>query len=365
MEIIIGDFTFELKSKTVADNKGYITTHFQGDESYMNNPFVETRNKVMFESYPTGRNNEKKILYAYTSISELGLWRICYVQGETLLKFDNYTQATMLHLRLQTFINDNYDSLPFTTSEFTFSRRIISEDEPIFYVDIPEYNDSINPHGVIACTSPEEIDEELIQNRYIPFFHSSARTITSKSDYFVEMGFSLVSTDYLFELNVTLDNIHVIMEMYRVKVNTSEPESEIKEIIMEIGKYNITHTDEHRTGYYICNMIINDEINQYGLYSTYISGSANNPPRATEESYTSKPLEYITQAKKYKNNTTDTKEQNLNHPIYSYMGYRHQNIFPICQLSESKGGKKRKRTKKTKTKQKHSKKRKTRTIKNI
>jgi hypothetical protein len=370
MEISIDRFTFVLISKTVADNKGYITTHFQGDESIYNNPFTETRNKVIFESYPTGRNHEKKILYAYTSISELGLWRLCYIQGETLLKFDNYTQATLLHIKLQQFINDNFDKLPFATD--TFSRKIIHEDIEIYGVDIPEYTEGINDYGAIACISPEDIDEENIENRYISFFPSSARSIKSKSDYFKDNGFKVESMDYLFTINVTLDDINVNMEMHRVTVSSNET------IIMEIGKFNISHVVT-KSGYYICNMIKSDEINPYGLYSNYISGTAINPPKGTEESYTAKPLEYIKQAKKYRDGTTKMVEQNLYHPVYEYMGYRRQDIFPITQLPEGKGKKKEKRkTKKPKYKNskrktknktsnqnKYPKKRKTRTVKKV
>lgn len=53
MEIIIGNFTFALISKTVADNKRYIFT-------LEDNSFTETRNKIIFESYPTDRSHKKK-----------------------------------------------------------------------------------------------------------------------------------------------------------------------------------------------------------------------------------------------------------------------------------------------------------------
>ena len=347
MEIVIGNFTFVLKSKTVADNKRYMFTL----EDYS---FTETRNKIMFESYPTGRKNKKKILYAYTSVSQLGIWRLCYYYGNTLVKFDNYTQATMLHIKLQQFINDKFNELPFAT-DFTFSRKLIDKDVKK-YGTIPKYKKGINENGAIACIIPEKIDIKSIENRYISFFPSTAITITKKSDYFTDNDFKVDSVDYLFTINITLESIRINMKMYRVKVSSNET------IIMEIGKFTIKHLHKHldtRTGYYICNMIKSDEITQYGLYSKYISGTCN-PDRGKEEGYTSKPLEYYYLTKIYEDSITNKTKQNLNHPIYEYMGYRRQNIFPILQLRM-----KEKINKTSKKQTKCPKKRKPRTIKNI
>lgn len=166
------------------------------------------------------------------------------------------------------------------------------------------------------------------------------------------------SSEYLFTINLTLENIRIHMKMYRVAVSSNET------IIMKIGKFTIKHLYKHnfaRSGYYICNMIKSDEINQYGLYSKYISGTCN-PDRGKEEGYASKPLEYFFLMKTYKDSITNKAKQNLHHPIYEYMGYRRQNIFPILQL-RMKEKIKNKTPKKRKTK--CPKKRKTRTIKKI
>lgn len=299
---------------------------------------------------------KKKILYAYTSVSQLGIWRLCYYYGNTLVKFDNYTQATMLHIKLQQFINDKVDELPFAT-DFTFSRKLIDKDVKK-YGTIPKYKKGINENGALACIIPEKIDIKSIENRCIYFFPSTAITITNKSDYFTDNDFKVDSVDYLFTINITLENIQINMKMYRVKVSSNET------IIMEIGKFTIKYLHKHvvaRSGYYICNMIKSDEITQYGLYSKYISGTCKTD-RGKEEGYTSKPLEYYYLTKIYEDGITNKTKQNLHHPIYEYMGYRRQDIFPILQL-KMKEKIKNKTSKKRKTNR--PKKRKIRTIKKI
>ena len=113
LSIIIDDFKFTLISKTVASNKGYYCEkyHFA---------IQEERKKVVITSEKIGGGTEgvsvgeKKRFYAYSSVSQLGTWRLCILDEQNrLLKFDNYIQATLLDVRLQNFININFYFLPY------------------------------------------------------------------------------------------------------------------------------------------------------------------------------------------------------------------------------------------------------------
>ena len=122
--ITIDKFSFTLISKSVPDSKAYL---FSFDKT---KGLIEDRKKIMFQS----RNlitSATQTYSAYTSVSELGMWRLCLLQSNNInnfYKFDNYIQATFLDIRLQNFININFDLLPFVSvRDATGIKNILSE----------------------------------------------------------------------------------------------------------------------------------------------------------------------------------------------------------------------------------------------
>ena len=92
IKIIIDNFEFKLISKSVMTKD---TDYYKVEIISIN---LTTREQTTF--------------YAYISQSGT-VWRFCSKRpGNSIEKYDNYIQATILDFRLQSFIFSNYDSLP-------------------------------------------------------------------------------------------------------------------------------------------------------------------------------------------------------------------------------------------------------------
>jgi hypothetical protein len=57
-------------------------------------------------------NDKRNILTYYRSGSEAGIWRACNAFGKQIDKGSNYVTSSFVDMRLQMFINENYDRLP-------------------------------------------------------------------------------------------------------------------------------------------------------------------------------------------------------------------------------------------------------------
>ena len=83
--IIIDNFKFTLISKSIPDFKAYIYSFNRSTG------FLEDRKKIMFEVYQVSSKRLIGGYSAYTSVSELGIWRVCFLepgQHERIYKFD-------------------------------------------------------------------------------------------------------------------------------------------------------------------------------------------------------------------------------------------------------------------------------------
>lgn len=343
LSIIIDDYKFTLISKTVASSKGYYS---------INQKFVilEDRNKVVITSEKNG-SGEKKRFYAYTSVSQLGTWRLCIIDSKNHLnKFDNYIQATLIDIRLQNFINMNFDLLPYSESSDTFTRRLVENEiksitkrgEQIN--DAFNYQEGINPHGSISCWFNSDLSS-IINRRWVPIFSPVLITMEDKSN-FIESTYDLIrdSLKKIVVFDIKLDVYKANVEIYEI---TATKKKHIfnpiisENIVFQIGKFtlDLSVKGEKREGYYIFNMREpSTKINCYGLYTNYISGTGQNPYTVTskqEDNYISKPLNYTQQP------LADNQHQiskNLN-PIedigsqhYSFTAYKNDEIFPIKQI---------------------------------
>lgn len=359
LTIDIDDYRFTLISKTNGDGKAYMYD--------LKNGFVEDRNKVVIESEKIENPGEKQRFYAYTSVSELGIWRFCIAnQKGHLQKFDNYIQATLLDIRLQSFINENFHSLPFAEFKDTRTR--------------PELKDStVNPNGAISCLSDFDTFTRLsgrISNRWIPIFPPNLLRIEDKSN-FLKSNYNLLADSFERKINyaISLDNYTANVEIHEITATRKTETKELPEsIVFQIGKFNLDVAEHniHREGYYIFNIILpSTKINEFGLYTNYISGTCQNPYSKSysnlEDNYISKALNYKEQPKadNYKQTEqTNTEIENIHSEHYFFTAYKNDTIFPIEEIRGFRGGrrntktknKKRKQKRKTKTKNKRVKK---------
>lgn len=346
--IIIDNFSFTLISKSAPDSKAYL---FSFDKT---KGLIEDRKKIMFQS----RNlitSATQTYSAYTSVSELGMWRLCFLHPgrvENIYKFDNYIQATLLDIRLQIFINQNFDLLPFVSvRDATGIKQIYSKAFLKANPDIENdytYIDGINPNGIISCLPAQPSNLAAIKNRYIPLFPAGLTTLEQKSS-FLEENYNLIQDSYnkISEYVIRLDNFQANVEIYEIQATRKEEDlyELTNTIVFQIGKFmlDVLPLEEgiHREGYYIFNMKLSEsKINEYGLYDRYISGTCINPFRDSvsyysEEDYITKPLNYIIQQRTAGVSlsviTSDVRE-NIKSKLYFFTAYKNEVQFPIKQI---------------------------------
>lgn len=346
--IIIDKFRFTLISKSMPDSKAYL---FSFDKT---KGLLEDRKKIMFQS----RNLITSVTQnynAYTSVSELGMWRLCFLQpgkNERINKFDNYIQATLLDIRLQIFINENFDLLPFVSvKDATGIKQIYSKAFLKAHPDIENeytYINGINPNGIISCLPSLPHNRGEIEKRFIPLFSPGLRTLEQKSS-FLEENYNLIADSYnkISEYNTQLDNFQAHIEIYEILAVRKEESlyEDTNNIVFQIGKFilDVIPAEEniHREGYYIFNMKLPDsKINEYGLYDRYISGTCINPFQDSvsyysEEDYITKPLNYIIQQRTvgvFQSVITSDVRENIKSKIYFFTAYKNEVQFPIKQI---------------------------------
>ena len=348
LSVDIDDYRFTLISKTIGDGKAY--------DYNSTNGFIEDRNKVVIESEKI-ETHEKQRFYAYTSVSELGIWRYCIAnQSGHLQKFDNYIQATLLDIRLQSFINEHFRSLSFAETKDTHTRPRLK-------------NSTVNPNGVISCLSVRDTFTRIsghILNRWIPIFPPNFLKMEDKSN-FLRSNYHLLpdSFEKKIEYTVALDNYTANVEIHEITATIKPGKQSLlpEAIVFQIGKFNL-HVEEHnihREGYYIFNINLpSTRINEFGLYTNYISGTCENPfskaVYKTEDDYISKALNYKEQpvADNYKQIEQSNAEiENIHSQHYFFTAYKNDTIFPIEEIRRFRGGR---RNKKQKTKNKNKRK---------
>ena len=353
--IIIDDFKFTLISKTVPDEKAYYYDILQ-QEGY-----IEDRKKVMFNVFNKYSNDFIGTYNVYTSVSELGVWRLCFLDPLEYIrihKFDNYIQATLIDIRLQVFINSKFNLLPFVSMDDSTGKRLKNVDRLLNYLETTltrsQFEERVkaftytenNPNGTIGCSKYTDKDRNSINNRYIILFRSDTQLIEEKSK-FLEENYNLIENSYVKITNyfTKLDNFNAYVEIYEIgatKKNESILDDIPPYIIFQVGKFELdvinSETPIHRDGYYIFNIRLPEsKINQYGLYDKYISGTYRNPldPHDKEQNYITKPLNYINQPSgdNYRQViNSGTEIENINSFYYFFTAYKNIIQFPIKQI---------------------------------
>ena len=321
----------------------------------------EHRFKLFFKS-KNNITNEINELYAYTSISEIFCWRICFIgSGGSLSKFDNYIQATILDFRLQSFIWEVFPSLPYVNEQNIqyeklgyisyeeYSKLYRQDDIPYdlpyekheqFYknkeaefnkIIIKEkQNDIKNPNGIIGCNIYTKKDYYIISDRGREIINDINElqekyeiiNIKNKINY---LQFMTPYNDYYIENDI-----------FGIELKNKET-NEI--IIAQIGDCKlIINEDNIFNGMYILNIIPqNVKINSYGLYETYYYDYMSNfledyktINRIITTDVISKPIDYKRQVRGY-DETAD-----FNDKDYVFIAHYNKDKFIIKELIQEK-----------------------------
>ena len=251
---------------------------------------VENRYKIYFRS----RNilNDKSFFwFAYTSVSEMFCWRICFLVDKytnQYAKFNNYRQATILNMSLQKFIWKNFQDLPFADESIASGKKSRSftqeEKSTHFYQDVSS-NPDINPFGIIECKVQSQLEVNIIS---LDRGTEIVSDIAELEDIY-EIVYDGDRIDYsIYFTNKIEYHQYYSMEntMYKVKLkkkSSNIDDSKPSNIIAQVGdcKLMVKQTDgttKTFSGKYILNLIPemgeNGEsgetnINVYGLYNDY------------------------------------------------------------------------------------------------
>jgi hypothetical protein len=199
--------------------------------------------------------------------------------------------------------------------------------------------------------------------------------IEDKSN-FLKSNYNLLADSFERKINyaISLDNYTANVEIHEITATRKTETKELPEsIVFQIGKFNLDVAEHniHREGYYIFNINLpSTKINEFGLYTNYISGTCQNPYSKSysnlEDNYISKALNYKEQPKadNYKQTEqTNTEIENIHSEHYFFTAYKNDTIFPIEEIRGFRGGRRNKKTKNKKRKQKRKTKTKNKRVK--
>lgn len=289
LQCVIDDYTFYLLWKSICDNgRNYVdNTRFPGVNF---RGFLEERYKITFIS----RNNLTGVLNiynCYTSVSELGLWRLCFTKEErpqALNKFNNYIQATTIDIRLQQFFYEHYQDLQYVpwhyvSSEFYFNRyRLIRHASPV------------NTNGAIPCKQATAYENRLINaGRSKLLEHPTTRDEMSeklRNEYDILNYHPIFAYDVDFHVAEETNNIKGKIEIYNI-VTRNKINGKI--LYFNVIYFNIICGPEssstNHVGASIINIVDNEtKIMQFGLPDFYYSEKSTND----SQKYVTKPLNY-------------------------------------------------------------------------
>jgi hypothetical protein len=347
--IQINDIIFTLLSKSLADNLVYEVTNeelmdcYRKRKSYdgSNRKFIQNcRDKVQFTSINS--NGEEKILYAYRSTSELGVWRLGYLRMDDcgLNKFSplDYVQGTLLHHSLQALINEKIDKLPFIRE--TDMKLVMDHKINIKFFEENSFDE--NEHKFISTNFPSDAEKnDIIESRTLTLSPFSDLTVTcdkifdeqqirrelDKISITLSGMYEIVndSNTYITSHNFDEPNENIsnsIMKMY--SVNLKNIENDENSVVLIYGNYKLDYGKSKTTvsGCYGIALLPMDKIsvNEYGIYKNFIQAGI----------YICKPISYSVQCKF---NPLELSKRQCS-KTYSYVGDRYENVFPYKELNE-------------------------------
>jgi hypothetical protein len=224
-QIQIDNFIFTLIAKSINDEKGY---------TFNEHSFIEDRNKIIFSSLDT-ITNKTIINHAYASVSDGGLWRLCYIdEDNNPIKFNNYLQDTQLHMELQKFIYINFDSLEYVKdSDFIIEDSIDDKEEQTSFIATPiNTPNTINPNGIISCKITNDDIADYINgsapnnSRQINIFESTINLYVSED---LQKSHIIQSINADYEYEYDYKNIQNKLQIY--KINLILKNTELSELL--------------------------------------------------------------------------------------------------------------------------------------
>lgn len=343
---------------------------------------ANTRDIVQYKSIKDGK---EKILYAYRSTSEMGVWRLGYLRDRDcgLNKFSlDYVQGTILHHELQKFINDNFDLLeliPYALSdtELCLDYVKINPEKPLVRLnddyllannydelDSTQQEEFRQRHRFIMMQFSIPADIKIIDdsNRKIEMSPFDATTIKCEdivsreeikgqlhtlSEQLKTM-YSIKSIKYIcdYQLIEPVENINARISMHIVELTCNENSE--NNVTLVCCMYDLIYGTQNKLAsgiYGIALLKTNEiEINEYGIYIKFISAGT----------FICKPINYARICKLM----SDLEDKKCS-SRYVYVGDRYADIFPysvIPDMLSIEGDEKKERSKK-RSKKKRSRKR--------
>ena len=391
--IEIDDIIFTLLYRSVADNLVYKIkkdTEIWKDHLDIGCSTItsNTRDIVQYKSIKDGK---EKILYAYRSTSEMGVWRLGYLRGGDcgLNKFSlDYVQGSILHHELQKFINEHFDLLglvPYAQSEmelFVDEVTIVTDPQKKYIYN----NDYLleNNYDELDSTQKEEFRQ---RHRFImmqfsipaditviddssrimvmsPFDSTTIKCedIASQEDIKMQLNtlsdqlqtlYSITSITHIcdYQLIEPVENINARISMHIVELTCNENSE--NNVTLVCCMYDLIYGTQNKlaSGIYGIALLKTNEIgiNEYGIYTKFISAGA----------FICKPINYTRICKLM----TDLEEKKCS-SRYVYVGDRYADIFPysvipqmlLMGVDEQKESKKRSKKKSKKKSRKRFKK---------
>ena len=308
------------------------------NEVYIDNK----RDLIHFSSTSNGTTTK---LNAYRSISELGLWRLAYLdnpnRGGICLSYDkmtintkDYVQSTLIHPYLQKFFTEHFNSLPVVprdqtdiklskTEVFTQDRdniQMISIPFPttdeIKEIDNKNRRVDMSPFKDLKigkCGDPIDHSDRAVIKQFKEFSDSLEEIYERVDIANREIIYNNKFTSFVEGIN------HCNITMYKIILKDKSADRS-KDVVLIYCQYELNYgrwTTSKVFGYFGVTLLPSDSIiNKYGIYTKFISA----------DKYICKPVEYQRQCKNIQKKYECTKS-------YAYIGYLYNDIFPYNQLS--------------------------------
>jgi len=340
LSIIINEIRFTLIKKT------------EYNERYKN--VVQISSLLLeTEEEEEGEVQEETIFWVYQSNSELGLWRFCLQNTDTngidrFYKGTDYVQSTLIHLELQNFININLQNIPTVVMDISeknkecFCDNLTTNSNP--HCSTKQFVETINDeHRRITHERPFSELNDLDRDGFLGCGSVPRGTPQHEFDeymsYFskeLEAEFNYEPENQLYEYHFNFENIIDINgHIYSIKLTRKIDESmDTHEVILyflivnlkKINNIRVVSKYSHNVAticgkpYHIFPFLLTTSaayINYLGLYSNYIACGA----------YICKLFDYAED--EYTQCTVEEIHNNRCTDIYSYIGHRYDNLFPL------------------------------------
>lgn len=279
-----------------------------------------TRNTIFLESNHIDNPEIKKRFIVYQSLSEIGLWRLFYIDTTSGIIYKGHTdyiQQTMININLQNhldhyFMNSNKnckDDFDRYFNEFQMSQSEILKhiDDYKRQIQISPFLDETKKLGCGQMNNSRTIFRLVKLSREIQdnYNHTTPKLVNS------------------INKNLNLDDrTRVILDGHIFSTKLILKSDPSNELILYFIKYNldiITTNPKivpiHVKDYYAPIILLgNDSISEYGLYENYVLSGA----------YICKILDYTQQCPEGTSNCSE---------FYGFIGEIYNEIFPYNEIS--------------------------------